>query len=176
MNSANRFALLFGMVLSAGTSAYGAATSAVASLHGAGENRDKVTGTVAFTADGNAVKIVVDVDGLSPGKHGIHIHEKTDLSDAKLAGAGGHFNPDGQEHHHSGPDDAKRHAGDLGNIEVDDKGHGHLEMTDDQLSIAGQKNSVVGHSVIIHAKEDDLKSQPSGNSGDRVAGGVIEAK
>jgi Cu-Zn family superoxide dismutase len=150
--------------------------SATAAIHGAGDNKDKITGTATFTESDKGVKIVVDVDGLTPGKHGIHIHEKTDLSDPKLAGAGGHFNPDGKEHHHAGPDEAKRHAGDLGNIEVDDKGHGHLELTDDQLSIAGQKNSVVGHSVIIHAKEDDLKSQPAGNSGDRVAGGVIEAK
>ena len=148
---------------------------AVAKIFGAGKTHDKITGTVTFTQAAHGVKIVVDVDGLTPGKHGIHIHEKPDLTDPKLISAGGHYNPDGAEHHHGSPTDAKRHAGDLGNLEVDDKGHGHLELSDEELSVDG-KNGVVGHSVIIHAKEDDLKTQPSGNSGDRVAGGAIALK
>jgi Cu-Zn family superoxide dismutase len=151
------------------------AKEAVAKIFGAGENHDKITGTATFIQGTNGIKIVVDVDGLSPGKHGIHIHEKPDLTDPKLTSAGGHFNPDGKEHHHGGPDDAKRHAGDLGNIEVDDKGHGHLELTDEALAIEG-KNGVIGHSIIIHAKVDDLKSQPAGASGDRIAGGAIVRK
>jgi Cu-Zn family superoxide dismutase len=148
---------------------------AVAKIYGAGETHDKITGTATFTQIEHGVKIVVDVDGLTPGKHGIHIHEKPDLTDPKLISAGAHFNPGGAEHHHGSPDDAKRHAGDLGNIEVDDKGHGHLELKDDELAVDG-KNGVVGHSVIIHAKVDDLKTQPSGASGDRVAGGAIVLK
>ena len=149
---------------------------AVAQIHGAGDNRDKIHGTATFTQMARGIKVVVDVDGLTPGKHGIHIHEKPDLSDPKLMKAGPHYNPDDAAHKHAGPDDPDRHAGDLGNIEVDDKGHGRLELTDDDLSVDGPKNSVVGHSLIIHAKEDDLKSQPAGNSGDRIAGGVIVLK
>ena len=147
---------------------------AIAHIYGAGDTHDKIHGMATFTAAApKGVKVVVDVDGLTAGKHGIHIHEKADLSDPKLTSAGGHFNPEGAEHHHSGVDDPKRHAGDLGNITVDDKGHGHLELTTDALSIEG-KNGVVGHSIIIHEKEDDLKTQqPPGNAGGRVAGGAI---
>lgn len=149
-----------------------AAKEAVAHIHGAGDSRDKIHGTATFMQEAGGLKIVVDVDGLTPGKHGIHIHEKPDMSDPKLMSTGGHYNPDDADHHHAGPEDAKRHAGDLGNIEVDANGHGHLEMTDNDLSVSG-KNAVVGHSLIIHEKEDDLKSQPAGNAGGRIAGGVI---
>lgn len=150
-----------------------AGKEAIAHIHGAGDTRDKINGTATFTPAGNGIKVVVHVQGLTPGKHGIHIHEKADLSDPKLVSAGGHFNPGGAEHKHSGPDDNKRHAGDLGNITADDKGHGQLEVTTDALAIEGA-NGVVGHSIIIHEKEDDLKTQqPPGNAGGRVAGGAI---
>jgi Cu-Zn family superoxide dismutase len=146
---------------------------AVADIHGAGDTHDKINGKATFVQESTGVKIIVDVDGLAPGKHGIHIHEKPDLSDPKLISAGGHFNPDGPSHKHAGPTDSERHAGDLGNIEVDDKGHGHLEISDDALTIEGPRG-VVGHSIIIHEKVDDLKTQqPPGNAGGRVAGGVI---
>jgi superoxide dismutase, Cu-Zn family len=149
------------------------AKSAMADIHGAGDTHDAIKGMAMFTAVNGGVKIVVDVTGLKPGKHGIHIHEKPDLSDPKLLSAGGHFNPGGAEHKHAGPTDPKRHAGDLGNIEVDADGKGHLEITDDALTIEGP-TGVVGHSIIIHEKEDDLHTQtPPGNAGGRVAGGVI---
>jgi len=150
-----------------------AGKEAVAQIHGAGDTREKIHGTAKFIPVAGGVKVVVDVDGLAPGMHGIHIHEKADLSDPKLTSAGGHFNPGGTEHKHSGPDDMKRHAGDLGNIDVNDKGHGHLDLTTDALAIEGA-NGVVGHSIIIHEKEDDYKTQqPPGNAGGRVAGGAI---
>jgi len=151
------------------------ATSAKAEIHGAGDTHDAIHGTAMFTAASGGVKIVVEVMGLKPGKHGIHIHEKADLSDPKLISAGGHFNPGGTEHKHSGPTDPKRHAGDLGNIEVDADGKGHLEITDDALTIDG-KAGVIGRSIIIHEKEDDMQTQtPPGNAGGRVAGGAIVA-
>lgn len=150
-----------------------AAPTAVATIQSAGNVSEKITGTVTFTEDGDKVKVVADVDGLKPGDHGFHIHAKPDLSAPDLSSAGGHFNPEG--HHHGGPDSAEHHAGDLGNLTADDKGHAHLEVTVAGLSISGEKNGVIGHSVIIHAKPDDLKTDPSGNSGARIAGGVIEA-
>jgi Cu-Zn family superoxide dismutase len=149
--------------------------SAVAMIHGAGDNRDKISGKATFTQQGDGVKVVIDAEGLAPGKHGIHVHEKNDLSKPDLSSAGPHFNPADADHHHSGPDDPKRHAGDLGNIEADQNGKGHLELTTNELSIDGAKNGVIGHSVIIHKDPDDLKSQPAGNSGARIAGGAIEA-
>lgn len=147
-------------------------TTAIAHIHGAGANKDKIKGTVTFVQRQDAVRVLVDVDGLSPGKHGIHIHEKTDLSDPELKGAGPHWNPEG--HHHGAPNEGEHHAGDLGNITADDKGHAKTEMTISGVTVNGEKNGVVGHSVIIHEKADDLKTDPAGNSGARIAGGVIE--
>lgn len=147
---------------------------AIAIIHQAGDYKGKITGTVAFIPEGDGVKIVADVEGLSPGKHGIHLHEKSDLSSPDLKSAGPHFNPGGKKH--GGPDSEEHHAGDLGNIEVDSNGHGHLEIISHDLSIENAGNGVVGHSVIIHANEDDLKSQPAGNSGARIAGGAINLR
>ena len=138
-------------------------------------NKD-VTGTVTFTATKDGVKVVADLTGLSPGKHGIHIHEKSDLSDPMLKTAGGHWDPDAA-HHHGGPTSETHHAGDMGNITADADGKAHLEMDIGGLTIGdGGKHDVVGRSVVVHAKEDDLKSDPAGNSGDRIAAGVIDAK
>ena len=135
-----------------------------------------VAGTVTFSQDKEGVKAVVDLTGLSPGKHGIHIHEKTDMTAPDLTSAGGHWDPDGHKQH-GGPasESAQRHAGDLGNLEADESGKAHYEVSVSGVSIGG-KNDIVGHSVIVHAKEDDLKTNPAGNAGGRVAGGAIEAK
>ena len=133
-----------------------------------------VTGTVAFTQVGDGVKVVADLTGLSPGKHGIHIHDKADLSAPDLSSAGGHWDPDGHKVH-GGPtsEGEKRHAGDLGNIEADKDGKAHLEETIPGLTLGdGGKHDVVGHAVIVHAKEDDMKDIKS--AGGRVAGGAIE--
>jgi superoxide dismutase, Cu-Zn family len=147
-------------------------TTAIARIHGAGPNKDKIKGTVTFVQRQENVRVLIDVDGLTPGKHGIHIHEKTDLSDPELKGAGGHWNPEG--HHHGEPNKGMHHAGDLGNITADDKGKAKVELSISGITVNGEKNGVVGHSIVIHEKEDDLKSDPAGNSGARIAGGVIE--
>jgi Cu-Zn family superoxide dismutase len=132
-----------------------------------------VTGTVTFTQVGDKVLIVADISGLQPNtRHGIHIHEKGDLSDPGLMSTGGHWNPD--HHIHGGPSTSPVHAGDLGNLDADADGKAHLELTLSNISVGGMKNDVIGHAVIIHAKADDLSSQPSGNAGARVSGGVIE--
>jgi Cu-Zn family superoxide dismutase len=132
-----------------------------------------VTGTVTFTQQGDKVLVVADITGLEPNtRHGIHIHEKGDLSDPGLLSTGGHWNPD--HHIHGGPSTSPVHAGDLGNLDADATGTAHLELTLSGISVGGMKNDVIGHAVIIHAKADDLSSQPSGNAGARVAGGVIE--
>ena len=131
----------------------------------------QVTGTVTFTKSGDEVQVVADVQNLKPGKHGFHIHEKGDCSAPDAASAGGHFNPTHQ--HHGGPDSVERHAGDFGNITVDASGKGHLDWKG-KLKFSGAE-SIIGKSVIVHEKEDDLKTDPSGNSGARIACGVIEA-
>lgn len=130
-----------------------------------------VTGTVTFTAMEGGAKIVIDITNLTPGKHGFHLHEKGDCSDPKANTAGAHFNPG--HTHHGGIDTSERHAGDFGNVTADASGKVHVELTGKNVKFSGT-DSVVGKSVIVHAGEDDLKSDPSGNSGDRVACGVIE--
>jgi Cu-Zn family superoxide dismutase len=130
-----------------------------------------VSGKLEFTQEAGAVHISGEVKHLSPGKHGIHVHDKADLSAPDLASAGGHFNPTKEAH--GAPGAAHHHAGDFGNITADENGTAHVDLTISGLSLTGP-NSIVGHSIIIHGAADDLKSQPSGNSGPRVAGGVIE--
>ena len=150
-----------------------AAKSATATVVGAGDMKDKIKGKLTFAEAGDGVKVTGEITGLTPGPHGFHVHEKGDLSDPKLVSAGPHFNPDQAKH--GGPDSHERHAGDLGNITADDKGVAKVDMTIKGISVAGEKNGIVGRSIIVHAKADDLKTDPSGNSGDRIAGGVIEA-
>ena len=162
----------------AGTAA-GAPTAAVTEATATLEpskapGQDNVAGTVRFTAAGNGVKIHAEVTGLSPnGTHGFHIHEKGDLSAADFASAGAHFNPGG--HKHGGPEGAERHGGDLGNLKADANGKATLDITVEGLTLDEGKTGVIGRSVIVHEKADDLKTDPSGNSGARIAGGVIKA-
>ena len=132
-----------------------------------------VTGTATFTElSTGGVKVHVHIEKAPPGTHGLHIHEKGDCSDPKAASAGGHFNPGGMPH--SGPMDMKRHAGDLGNIEIGADGSGNLDITSDMLTVKPGPNSVVGRAVVFHEKADDLKTQPTGNAGGRFGCGVIQ--
>jgi Cu-Zn family superoxide dismutase len=132
-----------------------------------------VTGTASFAElSTGGVKVHVHIEKAPPGTHGLHIHEKGDCSDPKAASAGGHFNPGGMPH--SGPMDMKRHAGDLGNIEIKADGTGDLDITSDMLTVKPGPNSVVGRAVVFHEKADDLKTQPTGNAGGRFGCGVIQ--
>jgi Cu-Zn family superoxide dismutase len=143
-------------------------TKAIAVLHGTKGNN--VSGIVTFTKEGTMVKVVADISGLTPGKHGFHVHEYGDCSSDDGMSAGGHFNPDNTMH--GAPNSSMSHVGDLGNIEADKSGNAHLEMTDSLLSFSGP-HSIIGRGLIVHAAADDLKSQPVGNAGARVACGVI---
>jgi Cu-Zn family superoxide dismutase len=126
---------------------------------------------VTFEQVGDEVKIVADVTGLTPGKHGFHIHDVGDCSAPDAASAGAHFNP--TQHKHGGPATSDHHDGDLGNIVADASGKAHLEWKG-KMNLKGM-NAVLAKSVVVHEKEDDLKTDPSGNSGARQACGVIVA-
>lgn len=144
-------------------------TMAVAVVHGLGDS--KVKGKVTFTQKEEGVEIVAEVTGLAPGEHGFHVHEFGDCSMADGKCAGGHFNPTKQPH--AGPDDAKRHVGDLGNLKANDDGKASYNRTDKLISLNGP-NSIIGRSVIVHAKPDDFKTQdPPGNAGARIGCGTI---
>jgi superoxide dismutase, Cu-Zn family len=148
-----------------------AAASAVAVLSPTQGNN--VNGTVTFTKEAGGMHIVAEINGLTPGDHGFHIHEKGDCSAPDASSAGGHFNPTAQQH--AGHDAPQRHAGDLGNLTADASGKARIDRVDSVLSFDGT-NSIVGKAVVVHAKKDDLKTQPSGDSGARVACGVIQNK
>jgi len=137
---------------------------------------NNVNGTVTFTEMGGKVHVTAHIMGLTPNtEHGFHIHASGDISAPDLMSTGGHFNPD--NHIHGGPTTSPVHAGDFGNLKADGMGMAMFDLTVDDITIGtGEKNDIVGKAVIIHAKPDDLKTQPTGNSGARVAGGVIELK
>jgi len=152
--------------------AAGGSSQAVAELQTAPGGQ--VNGTVTFTQSGSRVTVVADVRGLPPNTtHGFHIHEKGDCSAPDFTSAGGHFNPGG--HPHAGPGEAARHAGDLGNLEAGANGRAYKRIVVDNITLGNGSNSVIGHSVIVHEKMDDLKTQPTGNAGGRIACGVIGA-
>jgi Cu-Zn family superoxide dismutase len=163
---------LFAAVLAGCGSAGSGRPTAVADVQGLGDH--EVTGKVEFTplADGR-VRVSVVVEGLTPGPHGIHIHEFGDCSDPKGELAGDHFNPDMVAH--AGPEAPKHHAGDLGNITADGDGRGNMTLETHGLALERGPSGALGRAVIVHAQADDLMSQPSGKSGPRIACGVIRA-
>ena len=146
-----------------------ASLKAIAMLHPTAGN--KVRGTVTFAPVADGVQVRAELTGLTPGKHGFHIHEFGDCSAADGSSAGAHFNPTNQPH--AGPDTAARHEGDMGYVEADASGKAKLDYVDHQISLSNGAESAIGRSVVVHAKPDDLKTQPSGDSGARIACGVI---
>ena len=132
-----------------------------------------VSGTVSFQAVGQKVRVEASVAGLTPGEHGFHVHEVGDCSAADATSAKGHFNPAAKQHGHHGG--AERHAGDMPNLVADGAGNASIAAELKLLTLGSDANGIVGRSVVIHADPDDYKSQPAGNSGKRVACGVIRA-
>ncbi len=135
----------------------------------------QVTGHLFFETVGKEVHITGELSNLAPGLHGFHIHENGVCDGKDAASAGPHFNPKSGKH--GGPTDEMqhRHAGDLGNITADKDGKAKIEIKDTLLSLSGE-SSILNRSVIVHEKADDLKSDPSGNSGARIGCGVIVKK
>lgn len=143
--------------------------SATAELQALGGSN--VTGKATFTATSDGkVLVEADISGLTPGKHGFHIHEFGDCSAPDGMSAGGHFNPDGHEH---GPPGVTAHPGDLGNLEADANGRATLSLVLDQVTLDAGPLSILGRGLIVHADPDDLMSQPVGMAGARIACAVI---
>ena len=143
--------------------------SATAVIRPAGGS--KVHGTVKFTQVLSRVRVDAQLSSLTPGLHGFHLHEKGDCSAPDAASAGGHFNPQGKKH--GAPDSANSHAGDLGNLIADASGNAALTLWLEGVSVSTGKDGVIGLAAIVHAGSDDLKTNPAGNSGGRIACGVI---
>jgi superoxide dismutase, Cu-Zn family len=163
------FALLlaFAAPLTAGEGNQGTG-KAIAVLHPTEGNSAK--GTVTFTPKDGQVLVQVELTGLPPGKRGFHVHEYGDCSAPDAKSAGDHYDPTDKPH--GGPKDAERHVGDLGNVTADKSGNAKEEIVDSVITLQGPQ-SIVGRAVVVHAGEDDLKSQPSGDAGARLACGVI---
>ena len=145
-----------------------AVTEAIAVLHPTAGN--KVQGVVRFTIHGDAVQVTGEITGLTPGLHGFHIHEFGDCSSADGMSTGGHFNPTHMMH--GAPDAEMHHTGDLGNIKADESGKAVVNVTVKGMHLVGP-TGIIGHGLIVHAKADDLKTQPTGDAGGRVACAVI---
>jgi len=133
----------------------------------------QASGNASFIEMEDGLQVVVTMAGLEPGQHGIHVHENGDCSGPAAEAAGDHFNPQDVEHGAPSDDPAQRHAGDLGNISADASGEAELSIVAEGMTVQGERG-VAGKAIIVHADEDDLSSQPSGESGDPVACGVIE--
>ncbi len=140
-----------------------------------GTESESISGEVKFIETEGGLKVVAQVNGLTPGQHGFHIHEFGSC-DNKGAGAGGHYNPLGVMHGHleqDGPE--KAHAGDLGNITALENGSATLEGFLPEVTLSAGEWNIAGRSVIVHEKADDF-GQPTGNAGGRVACGTIMIK
>jgi Cu-Zn family superoxide dismutase len=167
-------AALSALVLSAcaGTATGGAAASASAEMKPTAGN--SAAGTVRFVQSGSKVVVTATLTGLKPNsEHGFHVHEKGDCSSPDAMSAGGHFNPTGQPHGRY--DKPERHGGDMPNLRADAAGSTRVMWETEALAVGGGAANVIGRSVVIHRDPDDYTSQPAGNSGPRLACGVIVA-
>ncbi len=133
-----------------------------------------VQGTVTFTQVGpDIVRVAGSFSGHTKGPKGFHIHEKGDCSDPKAMSTGGHFNPG--KHKHGGPYESARHAGDLGNLNFNDKGMATANFVVGGISVSSDKpDGIIGRAVIVHMDVDDMETDPTGNAGGRVACGIIK--
>lgn len=132
-------------------------------------------GLATFGDSGGVAQLAVSVTGLTPGRHGIHIHETGACTPPDFESAGGHFNPDGKAHGMRNPDGP--HAGDLPNLVVEADGTADTILVMPRGLLAQGPRSMLGteqRALVIHADPDDQKTDPSGNSGARVVCGVIE--
>ena len=132
----------------------------------------KAAGTVHFYQLENKVRVVAKGSGLAPGReHGFHIHEAGDCSSGDGMSAKGHFDPGGMPHGHFSS--AERHAGDLPALKADQGGASGLQVDLDLITVDPGPASIVGRGLIVHADPDDYRTQPTGNSGARIACAVI---
>jgi superoxide dismutase, Cu-Zn family len=182
MKSMTRLALATAVLLAAGVASAADPNKPAPPepAHAKAELKDakgRAAGSVKLTETSDGVKLAITATGLDAGKHGIHVHEvgKCDPPDFKSAGA--HFNPHAKKH--GSQNSAGPHAGDLPNLVASADGMASGDMTVKGVTLGkGEKDTLMdadGSAIVIHAKADDEKTDPSGNSGDRVVCGIVTA-
>lgn len=153
----------------------GAASPASAIAQLQSKSGTSAVGDLQFTATDGAVSITGELSGLTAGsEHGFHVHEVGDCSAADASSAGQHWNPTNAQHGPPTGDAASRHLGDLPNVVADEQGQAAITGALVGATLRdGGTNDVIGKAVVVHAKRDDYVSQPAGDSGNRIACGVI---
>jgi Cu-Zn family superoxide dismutase len=134
----------------------------------------KTIGWAMIKASGTGVHIKLTLDHMPPGDHAVHFHQFAKCDGPDFKSAGPHFNPDGKQHGLENPDG--HHAGDMDNFTVNAKGKAAVDLYNKDVNLGSDSHSLFsngGTSIVVHAKADDMRTDPSGNSGDRIACGVI---
>lgn len=132
------------------------------------------TAVISEVKGGDGVTIKLNLMNLPPGDHALHIHQNPKCEAPGFTTAGGHFNPEKKQHGLDNP--AGHHAGDMQNFTVDAKGKAKKTVTDTSVNMGDGDHSIFsngGTALMIHAKPDDMKTDPTGNAGDRIACGTI---
>jgi Cu-Zn family superoxide dismutase len=138
------------------------------------DTEGRSVGNVILWDQGTGVGLELHLHDLTPGEHAIHFHQVPKCESPDFKSAGGHFNPDHKKHGFDNPEG--HHAGDMTNFTVGADGKANLHLEDKDVTLKEGPHSLLGgegSAIVVHAKADDYKTDPSGNSGDRVACGVV---
>ena len=138
------------------------------------DNNGKTVGWAMIKTTGQGVSVRLTLDHMPPGEHAVHFHQVAKCDGPDFKSAGPHFNPDSKQHGLQNPDG--HHAGDMDNFTVDGKGKAAVDLFNKDVNLGSDSHSLFsngGTAIVVHAKADDMRTDPSGNSGDRIACGVI---